>query len=839
MDDHNPFSQGQTSLPPLPDFDSSSSPPYPFHNATWPVLFPTTMPDQNGSLPSTSALPMDMKNPISSPMPHMHSPAFEMAQPVADSKLHPDQLNSSTPLGHSPSMATSMSTLQLAGFQSGQPSSASLQIRTSMGNSEPSIQSSDLTLQQALNASASMFAQSLSQQGYGVSEPLDYTGSFGMPLQSSPTEEFIAPTSQPQMHPGMGLLVSTSMDPMTSMASMSHPAPAYGYHDMSHMMGSSWHVMGAMPSSAYADPTIAQSSPEQHLMEARSLSNMSDNSWTVIDPPHNRNSFDGLSDTSAVVSPHSLHVRADSESSHHSDLSPPSAHSRQSFDDLCFAISPEPESRSDHTHYQGQSREYPFASQEIEHPLPSPSAAGPSAVPVPASTVVTVSTAHSPSYSSSSSSPSAGNSPKTKRRTSPTGLNTPKTISKKKVPMSSNKDTKEKRIGRRKGPLRPEQREQAHEIRKLRACLRCKFLKKVCDKGNPCGGCQPSHARLWQVPCTRIDIKEIGYFLKEWNSDYERHLTLGFSIANIKGFDTRERLLYITHGYGFVMPIWAREVFVRDDKCFGLDWVEHKVGRPDVPRQYEVITAKLSAGAEGISKKMVSDYVDLHLDQGFDHFINEYFDGTPFLTELLRSINLHYLATKQENLRKGLRLVVAYCLTLHITMINGLTEEEAAIGKIEDPTSRYFGETCAPVMINFQVKKAMADLWRDLMKEVLEELSTLYSSVYAGGKQKSWPTIFMLAALILGVWEMMQFDSHYRVPEENVVNKFCEEMEHVPVGVIVGLFGAISTKLPGFQDWDSNKHGNVFMNNQAVCNTMTEVRGHIEKHGMSLSISVS
>jgi hypothetical protein len=57
-------------------------------------------------------------------------------------------------------------------------------------------------------------------------------------------------------------------------------------------------------------------------------------------------------------------------------------------------------------------------------------------------------------------------------------------------------------------------------------------------------------------------------------------------------------------------------------------------------------------------------------------------------------------------------------------------------------------------------------------------------------------------------------------------------MEHVPVGVIVGLFGAISTKLPTFLEWDTDKHGQVWQGNSSVCNTMTEVRGHIEKHGM-------
>ena len=41
------------------------------------------------------------------------------------------------------------------------------------------------------------------------------------------------------------------------------------------------------------------------------------------------------------------------------------------------------------------------------------------------------------------------------------------------------KNEPEKKVGRRKGPLRPEQRKQACEIRKMGACLRCRFLKKT------------------------------------------------------------------------------------------------------------------------------------------------------------------------------------------------------------------------------------------------------------------------------------------------------------------------------------------------------------------------
>lgn len=251
--------------------------------------------------------------------------------------------------------------------------------------------------------------------------------------------------------------------------------------------------------------------------------------------------------------------------------------------------------------------------------------------------------------------------------------------------------------------------------------------------------------------------------MKDWRADYERHVTMGFSVGNIKGFSDVERTLFITHGYGQVLPITAREVFVRDEQCFNLDWVE--CAQRD-PSHYELATAKLSAGMEGISTTLLSDYLDRHIDcnGSFEGFVDEYFGGTPFLTQMLKTSFRYYYKTKLPVIRKALKLILAYNLTLHVTMVEGLGELEDFIGKVDDETSRYNGKIMAPVMINFQIKCAMANMWRELQKDVLEELSALYSSVYSGEKLKNWPTIFMLASILLAVWEEMQFDCHYRVP---------------------------------------------------------------------------
>jgi hypothetical protein len=220
------------------------------------------------------------------------------------------------------------------------------------------------------------------------------------------------------------------------------------------------------------------------------------------------------------------------------------------------------------------------------------------------------------------------------------------------------------------------------------------------------------------VPCTRLDIKDIGYFMKDWKADYERHVSLGFSVNNIKGFSTMERTLYITHGYGHYLPINAREVFVREDKCFDVDWIE-----TETHNQYELTTAKLSAGMEGVSTTLLSEYLDRHLDQGFENFVDDYFEGTAFITEILKTAYRYYEKEKTPSIRKALKLVLAYNLTVHITMVEGLSDEEQFVGRIDDPDSKFSGKTVAPVMINFQVKCALADMWRELQKDILEELS--------------------------------------------------------------------------------------------------------------------
>ncbi|KAF2243574.1 hypothetical protein BU26DRAFT_104679 [Trematosphaeria pertusa] len=658
--------------------------------------------------------------------------------------------------------------------------------------------------------------------------PSDFGGTFGGQLQTSPVD-FGINTSQAALMTSMSMNAPFNM--MTTAATMDMTqmtAAPFQMTDFQQELSNFSNTQDQLTAPSATSASVGTGSPTEQWLEVQSLTGSSDNGWSTIHIGH-RNSYDFTNDTSAniIFNPaQSLHIRTNSDSSQQSDA-PRSAGSFSSYEEVQFPMnSPQSEVENNlelahsHAHSSNCQHGLPMDNQDFNNYIsPNQSVSPPMARAEPIDIKQSTSSSSSPTSSAVSSPPS-------RRRKSPVGAKPAKTIVKKTPAHSTKKDQQgEKRVGRRRGPLRPDQRQQAHEIRKLRACLRCKFLKKTCDKGDPCGGCQPSHARLWQVPCTRIDIKDIAYFMKDWKADYERHVSLGFSIGNIKGFSAQERPIYITHGYGHYLPIMAREVYVRDEKCFGVDWFETLNGL-----HFEINTAKLSAGMEGISRSMLSDYLDRHIDGGFEQFVDEYFEGTYFVTEILKTAYRFYCREKLPVIRKALKLMIAYNLTLHVTMVEGLGEEENIIGKVEDQQSKFSGKTIAPVMINFQVKCALADMWRELQKDVLEELSALYSSVYSGDKLKNWPTIFMLAAILLAVWELIQFDGNYRVPDQAAVQKFCNDMESTPVGVIVGLFSAISQKLPAFTEWDTRKHHHLLNSNPAVCDAMTEVRAHVTKY---------
>ncbi|KAL2176165.1 uncharacterized protein P884DRAFT_203806 [Thermothelomyces heterothallicus CBS 202.75] len=756
----------------------------------------TTMshPNRQSLSPVTSWLPLDPAGTMSAPM-SMHSPNSASGVPSS-----PDDQSAGSP-GHQSSTMSS-------------PLQQSSPYQTA-AHSQPAGLVPDWSLplqaQQQPAADLSQFIQDSALMSFNP-----YTSNF----QPAPVE-YLPATTQATLDAGLQLESAfPTMSPMDPTSRVMQWGGA-NWQDFDQSLNFQTDSLPRVRS-------IGSHSPTGTFLEVLSLGSSSDNGWTSVDMYPSCDTFTHSqtqhTQNQAIFNPsQTLHLRTNSDSSDANSLE------FGSYEEITFPYSPF-SSSSDGFVDTANNHCNCMPGEHHHHASTSPELISPTAAVAPLPINNKAISASRPVVGSGSSG-SGSTSPPARRnsgtRKSPIAKATKPVI--RRTSTGKKDGTGEKKVGRRRGPLLPEQRKQASEIRKLRACLRCKFLKKTCDKGEPCAGCQPSHARLWQVPCTRIDIKDIGYFMKDWKADYERHLGRGMSVFNVKGFAQKETLMWITHGYGFCLPVMVREVYVADESCFQLDWVESSLQDQD-PIDFEIRTERLDVGQDGISMEALNEYIDKHVDEGFEQFIDDHFEGTPFITEIFKTAYRFYTKERLPVIRKALKLVVAYNLTLHITMVEQPPTEEPMEGQIDDEDSKYYGKVVAPVMINFQIKCAMADMWRELQKDVLEELSALYSSVYSGERLKNWPTIFMLASILLAVWEEIQFDCHYRVPDPVAVEKFCNDMETVPVGVIVGLFHAISQKLPAFTEWDTRRHGQLLNNNPAVCEAMTEVRQHVLKH---------
>ena len=210
--------------------------------------------------------------------------------------------------------------------------------------------------------------------------------------------------------------------------------------------------------------------------------------------------------------------------------------------------------------------------------------------------------------------------------------------------------------------------------------------------------------------------------------------------------------------------------------------------------------------------------------------MDTHFEGTPFLSEMLKTAHTYSVESKLPLIHTALKLVLAYNLTYHITTVDG-SDLDDLCGKIDDPASKYHGKVVAPAMINYQIKVALSNIWRELHGEVLKELSALIINVHGTDKPQNLPSVFMVSFLLLVVWEQFQFDSIRRNSNLDEARKICRELNGVSVDVIIGLFRALSQKLPAFKEWDTVKHRQLVGGTDEACVAMTEVRSHVIKHG--------
>lgn len=222
-----------------------------------------------------------------------------------------------------------------------------------------------------------------------------------------------------------------------------------------------------------------QGSPTDNYLEVRSLtSSGSENGWAMVD--YSQQSLDSsMHDpqaAGAIFNPgQALHGRTFSDSSW-SDLEQQCrSWSSGGLMEVPNAISsPSSDSHGEtdfhREHYHNHDRDHVHHHEE-QNTRPNYPPIVTTSVSKPINIKKSTSPQRSPTSSGRSSPPTRRQA---RKNTSSKSLKPPT-----RRPSQVPKVDTEKRIGRRKGPLRPEQRKQAGEIRKLGACLRCKFLKKT------------------------------------------------------------------------------------------------------------------------------------------------------------------------------------------------------------------------------------------------------------------------------------------------------------------------------------------------------------------------
>ena len=268
---------------------------------------------------------------------------------------------------------------------------------------------------------------------------------YGVPFQASPTDYVPQHTSMDgslQMDDGSSFMALQGIDGMP-----------YNWQDFQN------DLVGYATTNGLPDmnqQTLAENSPTDTYLEVRSLtSSSSDNGWATID----------YTRQGAIFNPgQTLHPRTFSESSY-SDIEPQPRNSWGSYVEVPNAInSPGTDSIGDIDYHID-------ACHRHENERPSPPAVVTTALVKP----IAIKKSSSPQRSPTSA--CMGSPPIRRQSRKPPSFKATKSVIRR--PSQTTKNETEKRVGRRKGPLRPDQRKQASEIRKLGACLRCRFLKKT------------------------------------------------------------------------------------------------------------------------------------------------------------------------------------------------------------------------------------------------------------------------------------------------------------------------------------------------------------------------
>ncbi|OMP85121.1 hypothetical protein BK809_0000875 [Diplodia seriata] len=376
------------------------------------------------------------------------------------------------------------------------------------------------------------------------------------------------------------------------------------------------------------------------------------------------------------------------------------------------------------------------------------------------------------------------------------------------------------------------------------ACLRCKLTRDLCVGGDPCIRCTKAHNRSWQIPCTSVDIKDMGDFVNSSLLDAPSE----YSPQQYESFTAPEHpptSMKFQQGFDLSLVIMVQRSSVRDDDSLRVSWdeiIDGSLKKFSIPRTETWITKP----GEPLRPK-IAEYIKKFVDNQTGGSTKEisldqlswgaYTQESICIRRLLEVVSIYYRETNETILGKALHLYVAFSLVGRPTLMERDSTGGDTESRVIIPDSRYYGETLAPGRIDKAIKYELTALWRSYHYEVLEELSSLFTSVYSGDRLRNWTAIFTVTITLLMVWERMQYE--FRRNDATKGEELCAEMERMAVPVLTGLVQAISQKLPSFIEWDTEKHQHLLGSNEATNELMTEISYFVTRNGKLKSLLAS
>lgn len=287
------------------------------------------------------------------------------------------------------------------------------------------------------------------------------------------------------------------------------------------------------------------------------------------------------------------------------------------------------------------------------------------------------------------------------------------------------------------------------------------------------------------MPCTRLDVRHLGYFLNGENSVFNtipnsfvsRKLKFAASILRPDPY-FHHRSLHIDHGLGASLEVAVGNnllsnnpsSFTIDAEDFRVTWTEAVSG---TIRLFSALTEPLSCSGMGtVRREHLAKYVSATLELEPYGIPGACFSdrrsSVLYPQMLLAMVHTLHRRTRGDSLRKPLELVVAYNLSRRVAFTNdlGLGSEPLVHGGTVD-----FGKhNIAPALVLHAVSLKLTTYCSELHTEVLEDLSRLYSGVYGGERLKNYVTIFAISLTLMVLWEWMEFDIQHLSVRDSVVS---------------------------------------------------------------------